>query len=163
MSIVIQGFPSSGSYTQDDIRGYKVYTAAITQEGSDPLQVIVLDNTIDAQATWTRNSSGSYTLTFPSVPKFNGAKVWTSTGGNNFGDGSGYGVIYNVNTVELFYYRIYPVDNISVGDTQESWGATSIKMEVFDNVTASIELSTALGVVPGAIKSVVNIEIRLYP
>jgi len=58
--------------TRDAIRGYKVYTALITQTGENAPVATVLENTI-GNLIWTRSSAGSYDLTlvgaFPSDDK----------------------------------------------------------------------------------------------
>jgi len=61
-NIVIQGFPNSGAYTKDDLRGYKVYTALLTQTGTDAPVATVVENTI-GDIVWTRNADGEYTGT----------------------------------------------------------------------------------------------------
>ena len=43
-----------------DSRPYKVYTALLTQEGTDAPVATVLENTLGEDIIWTRDSSGSY-------------------------------------------------------------------------------------------------------
>jgi hypothetical protein len=45
---------------------YKVYTASLTQEGTDNPSAVVLENTLGFEVTWVRESEGEYTLTLPS-------------------------------------------------------------------------------------------------
>ena len=47
-------------YTIDDIRGYKVYTALLTQSGTDAPVVTIVSNTLDLNITWVRNNIGQY-------------------------------------------------------------------------------------------------------
>jgi len=45
-----------------DLRGYKVYTALLTQSGTDAPTAIVLENTI-GNIVWTRQAAGDYIAT----------------------------------------------------------------------------------------------------
>jgi len=49
------------------IKPYKVYTAIITQTGTDAPIATVLENTLGANATWVRNTIGDYGLLFDSL------------------------------------------------------------------------------------------------
>lgn len=62
-NIIVGGYPSGGFYTQDDIRGYKVYTALLTQTGFLAPSAIVLENTIGT-VTWAYEGLGQYSATF---------------------------------------------------------------------------------------------------
>lgn len=59
-NIIVGGYPSGGFYTQDDIIGYKVYTAVLTQEGSDPPAVTVIKNTLGFEPQFTYEGVGEY-------------------------------------------------------------------------------------------------------
>ena len=50
----------NGSSEPVDPRPYKVYTALLTQEGTDAPVATVLENTLGEDIIWTRDSSGSY-------------------------------------------------------------------------------------------------------
>ena len=45
---------------------YKVYTASLTQEGTDNPSAVVLENTLGFDVTWERTGVGVYVLTLPS-------------------------------------------------------------------------------------------------
>jgi hypothetical protein len=45
---------------------YKVYTASLTQTGTDNPSAVVLENTLGFDVTWERVQKGVYTLTLPS-------------------------------------------------------------------------------------------------
>lgn len=47
-----------------DSRPYKVYTAKLTQSGTDAPEVVVSENTFDDTITWEYLSTGKYTGTF---------------------------------------------------------------------------------------------------
>jgi hypothetical protein len=59
-NIIVGGYPSGGFYTQDDIRGYKVYTALLTQNGTNPPVATVLENTLGFEPIWEYASQGNY-------------------------------------------------------------------------------------------------------
>jgi hypothetical protein len=62
-------------YTLDDIRGYKMYTALVSQTGTSAPVVTVLDNTI-GNIVWTYDSTGEYIGTLTGV--FISGKVYFS-------------------------------------------------------------------------------------
>lgn len=43
-----------------DLRPYKVYTALLTQSGTDEPVVTIVSNTLDLNITWVRNTIGQY-------------------------------------------------------------------------------------------------------
>lgn len=49
-------------YSLDDIRGYKVYTALLTQSGTNAPVATVLENTFDITPNWIRVSEGNYKI-----------------------------------------------------------------------------------------------------
>lgn len=51
-----------GTY-RDSVRGYKVYTALLTQSGTAAPVPTILENTIDNNLTWTYGSAGYYIIT----------------------------------------------------------------------------------------------------
>jgi hypothetical protein len=58
-NVVLQGFPN-GTFTRDEIRGYKIYSALLTQSGTDNPVAVVLENTIGGDIVWTRDNQGIY-------------------------------------------------------------------------------------------------------
>lgn len=53
--------PTTGS--SQDLRPYKVYTALLTQTGTDAPVVDVLENTLGVNLIWTRQTAGNYITT----------------------------------------------------------------------------------------------------
>lgn len=51
----------------DDIRGYKVYTALLTQSGTDAPVATVLENTLGGEVVWSRLDIGRYYATLTGV------------------------------------------------------------------------------------------------
>ena len=52
-----------GNPTPVDSRPYKVYTALLTQSGTNAPVATVLENTLGGDITWSRNSTGDYSAT----------------------------------------------------------------------------------------------------
>ncbi len=63
-----------------DYRNYKVYTALLTQTGTNAPVATVLENTLGGSVVWTRSGTGSYAGTLTGV--FTDLKTWTTIGGN---------------------------------------------------------------------------------
>ena len=71
----------------DDIRGYKVYTALLTQSGTDAPVATVLENTI-GDIVWTRFNTGEYLATLAGA--FIDGKTYINIGQNvTYGIGTG--------------------------------------------------------------------------
>lgn len=51
--------------TVGDLRGYKVYTATLTQTGTDPATIIVLENTIDPGIYFEALGNGNFNIFSP--------------------------------------------------------------------------------------------------
>lgn len=86
-NIKIPAKPTDGDYTLatlDDIplAPYKVYTALLSQTGTNAPVAIVLENTLGATITWTRSMAGQYFGT-TSSPLFSIDNITTSYGRNN--------------------------------------------------------------------------------
>lgn len=141
----------------------KVYKAGLYQVGTSSPQALVYENTIDAAATFTSAGTGIYEITFPTIPVFNGAKIFTPGPGNYFGKGNGHGVIYNFDLSKIFYWTIYPsLAGSSI--PQSYWEANKMKIEVLDDTFSYVDLSTALGTLVSNIPNgTLNIEIQMYP
>ena len=76
--------------TSTDSRPYKVYTALLSQSGTNAPVATVLENTLGGTVVWTRNSTGLYTGTLTGV--FTGNKTTVLiTQGNGQAIYSGYG------------------------------------------------------------------------
>jgi hypothetical protein len=63
-NIIVGGYPSGGFYTQDDIRGYKVYTALLTQTGATAPTARVLENTLGVDVIFGYIGVGIYEINF---------------------------------------------------------------------------------------------------
>jgi len=89
---------------------YKVYTALLTQAGTDAPVVTVLENTLSGTVVWTRSGVGEYIGTLVGAFPANKCSI-----GN--GDGGGGVIIYTdiANTQILLLSR---VDNDSIKLTQ---------------------------------------------
>jgi hypothetical protein len=93
---------------------YKVYTALLTQTGTNPPVATVLENTLGTTITWTRQGPGIYDATLTQGVWDNTKTVAFSTLGN-FG---GTGVIIslyvnnNNNNIKLYSYAPFPQQNL---------------------------------------------------
>jgi hypothetical protein len=52
----------------DSIQPYKVYTALVSQSGTDAPTAIILENTFGQTPTWARAGAGQYSLSFTGSP-----------------------------------------------------------------------------------------------
>ena len=102
---------------------YKVYTALLTQSGTDAPVATVLENTLGGTVVWTRFSQGFYEATLSSAftlnktfTHFGTASLQTfstDVGGNNI---EGYYIFYRINDSVmrlLFYNSSYAAAEIS--------------------------------------------------
>ena len=89
----------------NDPRPYKVYTALLTQSGTNAPVATVLENTLGVTVVWTRIAVGSYRAT-PSSSIFLGDKTFYIFNSNN--QGSGFEVNSSLNDINDL--RIYTVD-----------------------------------------------------
>lgn len=74
------------SDVQKYVRPYDVYTALLTQTGTDAPVATVLENTLEFTPTWNYFESGKYGFNFPSTPNFD--KIFSTIGnlpGETFG------------------------------------------------------------------------------
>lgn len=55
-----KGWLNLDQFVKDNARPYKVYTALLTQEGTNPPVATVLENTLGFDVIWTRFSDGIY-------------------------------------------------------------------------------------------------------
>jgi hypothetical protein len=80
---------------------YKVYSALITQSGTDAPTAIILSNSFNGNVIWSRNNAGDYTGTLTGELIVN--KTWTST---TFSTGTTVDLVGNndANTVTLYSY-----------------------------------------------------------
>jgi len=127
---------SSTWYTMQDVKdsigstgpAYKVYTASLTQDGTDAPVATVLEDTIGAIG-WARSTTGGYTLTFEtpidlSKVYINGLSDWN-------GSSSIYLTITDGSTVKG-YYNMYFTDN------------TTLTLEFQSEIFAYSDISTLM-------------------
>lgn len=129
---VVQGGTNKKA-TIADVLPYKVYTALLSQTGTDAPVATVLQNTLGGTVVWTRDDVGIYTATLASVFTTNKTFVppvsyYSSTGDSN----------------KCFYQ--------STGSTE-----SALKFNQFDFVDA------ALADVTSSPTGYIEIEIRVYP
>lgn len=89
-NIVVPAKSTIGTYTlatTDQLRPYKVYTALISQSGTNAPTVIVLENTFDGAISWSRNAPGSYFGHLMGAFIENKTFFITTKQANGFGDG----------------------------------------------------------------------------
>lgn len=167
---VVWGFPNPKAIVVDESGtgggggggvNYQSYVASVYQVGLSNPQAEVLENSIDALATWSRTSAGFYKLSLPTLGSVNGAKLWVNCNGNYFSTSTSWIPIYNSSDSKFYYYAVYPVATGS--GTQGSWPSDGVMLGVRDNTMSPVELSVAMNTpAPDAILSAINIEIRLY-
>lgn len=138
-NVIIQGFPSSGAYTQADIRGYKSYAASIIYNGSTWV-VKELQNDLGFPMIWTFDE---VECDFTCFLNFYTPPVIIDTIANNilcFGNPGGwyndsYKIVVNYNKEEN-YFRILGLDNndnisnIAFADT-DNFRHASIEIRIY--------------------------------
>ena len=82
---------------------YKVYTALLTQSGTNPPVAIVLENTLGGTPVWTRDSAGNYNATLSGVFTENKTFVTYTHDGNNGNTGFPGGARWDDDTVWLTF------------------------------------------------------------
>jgi len=150
MSVVIQGFPSNGSYIKSDILGYKSYAALFSQKNTEDPVVYVRENDLGFDLTWTRNGAGNYVCSFPTLiaPSklyITGFGTWANSGNTYLPlmDGS-----------PLGFYTIYPRGLVAAPD--------GLVFEVVDTGGNQVDLSDLIGFDNPVNFSGVYIEFRIY-
>jgi hypothetical protein len=112
----------------DSIRPYKVYTALVSQSGTDAPTAVILENTFGQIPTWSRDFAGQYALIFtgdpltenktiPPPPTINSSdKVLfnrlITKDGSGFGSQEGY-FIYQRNTDIMYIRSLSDVETFS--------------------------------------------------
>lgn len=145
---------------------YKVYSAAITQTGTNNIEAQVFENTIDSDAYWERLTNFStirQELKFPNLPVFSGKKAFITGFGNAAGNNFIKIPIFQVLGTDVFYYCINPLyDDVS---DPNNWTSNGFSLQVVDAIPPGnyVDLSTALNSISSDINPTIYIEIRLYP
>lgn len=112
---------------------YKVYTALLTQSGTDAPVATVLENTLGGTVVWTRQSAGIYNATL--VGAFTENKTYIQNSGDWNGNGNPYIPIVGSGGV-LGYYSLY---RTSVNTIQlHSVNASGVSTELSTIIDATI-------------------------
>lgn len=112
-------------------QSYSVYTALLTQTGTDAPLATVLENTLGGTVVWTRQSPGRYIGTLAGA--FTVDKTFISGFTNWAGDASVYIPISETSSV-IGYYTVYP-----------SFDGDFLTLEIRDAEFNEIEFSTLFG------------------
>lgn len=124
-NIIVGGYPSGGFYTQDDIRGYKVYTALLSQTGATPPVATVLENTIGITPSFLYNGTGNYEIDFIGL-SINPDKVVIFTGQS---DGNSNGIVNAwCNSTPNLYITCYDLAGASIDNLLDR---TSIEIRIY--------------------------------
>lgn len=124
-NIIVGGYPSGGFYTQDDIRGYKVYTALLTQTGATPPVATVLENTIGITPSFVYDATGQYTIDFTGL-SINPDKVVIFTGQS---DENSTGIVNAwCNSTPILYITCYNLAGAAIDDLLDR---TSIEIRIY--------------------------------
>lgn len=117
--------------TLDDIsnRPYKVYTALISQSGSDPITGaptvdVLLENTLGGSVTWSYIGVGTFKATLP----ITSTKIWVGITASNAGTGGGIAVSSALNTEVI----ISPFDTASGNPLNNVMVRVSIEIRVYN-------------------------------
>jgi hypothetical protein len=107
LKTLIDNIPSGG-----DSRPYKVYTALLTQSGTDAPVATVLENTLGATVSFTRTNTGVYKAVFSN-------EILTETN-HSFLQGAGNAISlvsiwgYYISSTE-FLFECYDLGNVGLG------------------------------------------------
>jgi hypothetical protein len=107
---------AASSYTPT----YKVYTALLSQSGTNAPVAVVLENTLGFTPVWSRTGIGTYHLTY--AGGFTANKTWVNVQGEN---GSIDYLAYDDGDTNVVYLSTAP------SDSQMS-GVTSFEVRVYD-------------------------------
>lgn len=118
----------------DGVRPYKVYTALLTQTGTDAPVATVLENTI-GNIVWSRVNTGQYRATLNNAFDATKTIVYSSQIG-----------LINFTPPSTFTYEVYLV-------THKATGQNFVDIVVFDITGNPVDLNS----------NTTSIEIRVYP
>lgn len=109
----------------DDIRGYKVYTALLTQSGTDAPVATVLENTLGGDIVWSRDGEGNYIGTlnnaFPSNKYFAPMPINGFDSAVNYGGGN-----------EPYFYARLDDNSISIITADDQLLDSPIEIRVYN-------------------------------
>lgn len=123
---------------------YLVYSALLTQSGTDAPVATVLQNTLGGTVVWTRNSTGQYLGTLAGAFTLNKTVVPPFDSGN---PGGAVNIPIANSLPNSFYYNITTLAS-----------ADTVQISVYDDTYTSVDLSTALA----GWDTKIFIEIRVY-
>jgi hypothetical protein len=109
----------------DDIRGYKVYTALLTQTGTDAPVVTVLENTLGGEVVWTRTAQGTYFGTLSETFLDDKTLVLVTTSGAS----NDYMVRAGQNSIDDIVVQTNDIDGIL---SDEGLFKTSIEIRIYN-------------------------------
>ncbi len=116
-------------YVDSLARPYQVYTALLTQSGTDAPVATILENTLGGTITWTYNDDGLYLGTFSST--FTSNKVFCITASGNDSDPAGHGRVTKIQTSgtnEFWLSSFDPQSNLFQDGTLNN---TSIEIRIY--------------------------------
>ena len=99
-----------------DSRPYKVYTALLTQSGTDAPVAIVLENTLGGEVVWSYDSVGVYVGTLSGAFDVNKTALYTSQSSDSNND---------VGSVPYIFMEVDTIDDILVHSIVKSTNAYS--------------------------------------
>lgn len=92
--------------TLDQVRGYAVYTALLTQTGSNAPVANVLENTLGGTVVWTRDGAGNYTATLAGAFPANTAIFMGAYLSNTCGSNTGWEIAGDDDYIKLFTTKV---------------------------------------------------------
>lgn len=126
---VLQGGVNSQTTAQDiaDLAGapYLVYTALLSQSGTDAPVATVLENTLGGTVVWTRNDVGDYTGTLAGVFTVN--KTWFATPGFDWSSSLKYA---NIGRVDADSVQLFTTTEDGT-TTADDWAGLPIEIRVY--------------------------------
>lgn len=146
---------NAGTISQngEPVKPYKVYTALLTQSGTDAPVATVLENTLGGDVVWTRDGTGQYRGTLNGAFTFN--KVVMTPFIPGYEGDADHGVFLplgqgNSGIGPEFYYTMFIG---GIGNQGEDY----IKLDIYDNlIDNTVEFDQVFGI--GSLP----IEIRVY-
>lgn len=106
-----RGWFNLDKFVEDKINasggGYKVYTALLTQEGTDAPVATVLENTLGANITYTRLNEGDYNIVTDGI--FPDGKTWASAISTNYNGNQVWLAIGRISDTECHLYSNTPL------------------------------------------------------
>lgn len=116
-------------YTIEDLQGlirpYKVYSALLTQSGTDAPVATVLENTL-GDIVWSRLAAGEYNATLNSTFVSDKTFVSVTSDSENTQSNTNYKLLSS----DVVYFVSY--DSFALSTSDELWNNTSIEIRVYN-------------------------------